>query len=772
MLIDMNETNETDNFSDGRDLPLINVKDVPQKSVIAFNDNNTVDNNNSINNSYDYNMDMKTNGNNKNTEEDPLTGQREFVLNLQKGTDTNLRWRNKFASTNFFMVVFLLAYVLQGCYFTYFVSVITTIEKLFQIKSAVIALLLNFSEAGQIATSLFLTYFAGRGHRPRWIACGMLLFSLAAFGSVLPHFIFGKQLYSQNEISPQVVTTSIMNEVAAVNMTTDLNGLNLCLKDNVFFNQTVASTCNGDNNEQTFNNSVTLYVLIILAVSLLGIGIGQTAIATLGIPYIDDNVQSKQSPLYMAITIGVRILGPALGYYLGSVCMRISYDFSTDKIHTDPGFTGAWYLGLLLVSTSMFFASLVMFTFPKTLRNKTTKVQPIDVKTNADDSKNEEAIVVADTRPKFKDFGKTIKRQLRNDILMFRTASAVLHLLPITGLYVFLPKYLETQFHLPPADANWISGTFGILVMGVGIFVTGVISVKFPLSAKKVSLWIAFTALATALGLFVLSTLGCSMDNYAGLQKSSSGSIANSLEFVLPCNKTASCGCDTDKFSPICGADGRTYFSACHAGCFDSTKDVNSSSRMYHNCSCIDDAAPINAIDGFCKTESCSTVMVIFITVFALTVFIHSTSEVGGMLIIMRCTHPKDKSMAMGIVQFSLGLLSNIPCPHIFGRIIDATCIVWNKVCSENSYCSFYNADTFRKYFFGVSCFIMLIAFVMDMIVFFKSHRIDIDPEGNEPEADTSNKELQNEDQGEEDLLRLRKLTPDVDEEQHTKLGM
>jgi hypothetical protein len=54
--------------------------------------------------------------------------------------------------------------------------------------------------------------------------------------------------------------------------------------------------------------------------------------------------------------------------------------------------------------------------------------------------------------------------------------------------------------------------------------VTGVISVKFPLSAKKVSLWIAFTALSTALGLFVLSTLGCAMDNYAGLQEDSSGS--------------------------------------------------------------------------------------------------------------------------------------------------------------------------------------------------------------------------------------------------------
>jgi len=66
----------------------------------------------------------------------------------------------------------------------------------------------------------------------------------------------------------------------------------------------------------------------------------------------------------------------------------------------------------------------------------------------------------------------------------------------------------------------------------------------------------------------------------------------------------------------------------------------------------------------------------------------------------------------------------------------------------------------------------MLLAFVMDMIVFFKSHRIDIDPEGTEPEADTSNKEIPSEDQGEENLLRLRKLTHDSDEEQHTKIGM
>lgn len=104
-------------------------------------------------------------------------------------------------------------------------------------------------------------------------------------------------------------------------------------------------------------------VLLILAVSLLGIGIGQTAIATLGIPYIDDNVKSKQSPLYMAITIGVRVLGPALGYYLGSFCIRLYVDLSKNVEHKDPNFIGAWWLGKLTIVDDFLFIH-EKFTFP------------------------------------------------------------------------------------------------------------------------------------------------------------------------------------------------------------------------------------------------------------------------------------------------------------------------------------------------------------------------------------------------------------------------
>lgn len=50
--------------------------------------------------------------------------------------------------------------------------------------------------------------------------------------------------------------------------------------------------------KQRIQSKITTVVLAIFFVSLLGVGMGQTAVYTLGIPYIDDNVASRESPLY------------------------------------------------------------------------------------------------------------------------------------------------------------------------------------------------------------------------------------------------------------------------------------------------------------------------------------------------------------------------------------------------------------------------------------------------------------------------------------------
>lgn len=57
--------------------------------------------------------------------------------------------------------------------------------------------------------------------------------------------------------------------------------------------------------------------------------------------------------------------------------------------------------------------------------------------------------------------------------------------------------------------------------------------------------------------------------------------------------------------------------------------------------------------------------------------------------------------MAMGIIQFAIGLFGNVPCPIIYGAVIDSTCMVWETICGKQGACSLYNADAFRHFFFG-----------------------------------------------------------------------
>lgn len=45
----------------------------------------------------------------------------------------------------------------------------------------------------------------------------------------------------------------------------------------------------------------------------------------------------------------------------------------------------------------------------------------------------------------------------------------------------------------------------------------------------------------------------------------SSSAPGLALDPYSPCNKN--CECQTDSFTPVCGADGVTYLSACFAGC-------------------------------------------------------------------------------------------------------------------------------------------------------------------------------------------------------------
>lgn len=70
---------------------------------------------------------------------------------------------------------------------------------------------------------------------------------------------------------------------------------------------------------------------------------------------------------------------------------------------------------------------------------------------------------------------------------------------------------------------DFCTGVGGILVMGLGIIISGVFILRAKPNARFVAAWIAFTAVVYAIGMGVLMFIGCPMDDFAGLVSHSDG---------------------------------------------------------------------------------------------------------------------------------------------------------------------------------------------------------------------------------------------------------
>lgn len=236
---------------------------------------------------------------------------------------------------------------------------------------------------------------------------------------------------------------------------------------------------------------------------------------------------------------------------------------------SDPQWIGAWWLGVSIVGFALILAAFPMLAFPKKLpqpdpssychqqqleqnQNMITHISTLPKEHDGQLSLNK--ATATSTTPSLKDFPAAVARLLRNDILLYRTASSVLHILPIAGLYTFLPKYLESQFQLTAAIANMISGIAGILVMGAGIFASGIFMRKFKPSARFVAAWIALAALLYAVGMGILMFLGCPKMHIVGISTQE-----------MECS--SGCQCPEGEFSPVCSSLGETFISPCIAGC-------------------------------------------------------------------------------------------------------------------------------------------------------------------------------------------------------------
>jgi len=152
------------------------------------------------------------------------------------------------------------------------VSVLTTLERRFNLQSADVGVIASSFEIGNLALILFVSYFGAKAHRPRLIGCGGIIMALGALLSALPEF-----LTKQYEIG-KMWRTEVGRDVCSNTSSADAQ-------------QAEDAVCNNR------TNTNMMYLLLIGAQVLLGIG--ATPVQPLGVAYIDDHVKKKDSSLYI-----------------------------------------------------------------------------------------------------------------------------------------------------------------------------------------------------------------------------------------------------------------------------------------------------------------------------------------------------------------------------------------------------------------------------------------------------------------------------------------
>uniref|UniRef100_A0A182MX12 Kazal-like domain-containing protein n=1 Tax=Anopheles culicifacies TaxID=139723 RepID=A0A182MX12_9DIPT len=666
----------------------------------------------------------------------------------------------------FVLLLSILVTLQQALSSGYINSVITTIEKRFEIPSSLSGLIASSYEIGNVITVIFVSYLGSRRHIPVWIGIGAVIMGIGSLVFMVPHFT--------GEPNPGIMIDNKTSDNICRLVSVREQDMGLGRLSNSLSNPPLTShNLRGDNCLKSKSSTFGPVILFVIAQILLGGG--GSPLFTLGTTYVDDHVRKESSSMYIGAMYSMAAFGPVLGFLLGAYLLSFHMDsFSGSDINIDPDdrrWVGMWWGGFLVCGILLIIVAVPFFSFPKVLTREKKKIRIAEQRlpqlqqltSNNSSSlprsqpnlaqqqtgtlqqqqqpQQQQTGHAANSAPQtnktgedtgygkdIKDIPQSMWRLVTNPVYIVTCLGACMELMIVSGFVVFLPKYLETQFSLGKSQASVFTGSIAVPGACIGIFVGGCILKRFQLKPKGAVQFVLISNLICLSCYGLLFFLGCENLKMAGTTIPYYNSSAHNVE-PFQVNLTAACnfGCECHMYDvePVCGNNGLTYFSPCHAGC-----TAFSSSSNYTNCACVQanvtnnsiyrgaegaQAQALNAHEAFaevtvvpvatagvCNTP-CRTIYPFLILLFFMT-FVVASTQMPLLMIVLRSVSEEERSFALGMQFVIFRLFGYIPAPIVFGNLIDSSCLLWKSTCGEKGgRCLIYDIEKFRyKYDDGV----------------------------------------------------------------------
>ncbi|XP_045220765.2 solute carrier organic anion transporter family member 1B1 isoform X1 [Macaca fascicularis] len=616
-----------------------------------------------------------------------------------------------------FLAALALSFIAKALGAVVMKSSIIHIERRFEISSSLVGFIDGSFEIGNLLVIVFVSYFGSKLHRPKLIGIGCFIMGIGGVLTALPHFFMGYYRYSKeinidsSENSTSTLSTCLINQIVSLNRTSPEIVGKGCVKESGSY----------------------MWMYVFMGNMLRGIG--ETPIVPLGLSYMDDFAKEGHSSLYLGILNAIAMIGPIIGFTLGSLFSKMyvdigSVDLSTVRITpNDSRWVGAWWLNFLVSGLFSIISSIPFFFLPQT-PNKPQKERKASLSLpvlETNDGKSQTANLTSRGKKITKNvtgFFRSFKSILTNPLYVVFVLLTLLQISSYIGGFTYVFKYVEQEYGQPSSKTNVLLGIVTLPIFASGMFLGGYIIKKFKLNPIGIAKFSFFTAVMSLFFYLLYFFILCENKSVAGLTMTYDGNNPVTSHRDVPlsyCN--SDCNCDESQWEPVCGNNGITYISPCLAGCKSSSG--NKKSIVFHNCSCLEVTGLQNrnysAHLGECpRSDACLTKFYFFVAIQVLNLFFSALGGTSYFMLMVKIVQPELKSLALGFHSMVIRALGGILAPIYFGALIDTTCMKWStNNCGTRGSCRIYNSTLFSKVYLGLSSVLRVSSLVLYIILIY-----------------------------------------------------